>query len=1243
MYKTNMTLVFRCTFLILATLELPLGLRADSLKITRIEPTPLFPKAEAGRPLRQVVRLNLENAGIATEAKVKIALAGVPAYEASLGTVGPQASTKDILVPEIVVPAELTVELFAKDSGRPADVKKVVLQPQRKWRIYCVSYSHHDLGFGDYPHRLRTDIRHANIERPLKFCRETDSWDEDSRFRYVIETSEPITSFLAMHGEADAAELGRRIKEGRIQIGGVHTTVNTEQLGHELMARLFYLTNRHTRDLLGAPPAKTGQIDDVIGLTWPLATFCHEAGVPYFFHGHNGCADCFRPASAEPVFFWQGPGGVKKNRVLVNSRGYGYDWDSLRSGDEQGILRIISDAEKKHWPFDALLSQDGSDFQLITMDNAVKIHKWNAKWAYPRLVSATMDMFFDAIAAQADPAKIKTFAKDGNNQWADQDSTAAMALAEARRQGEAIPTAEKFAAIASVLAGGDYPWTDIYQAYHRLLLFHEHTEGPDNAFDGSRENTQRVETEQAELREMADDAKFFTDRARQTALNRLAGLVGASAARTVIVFNPLNHARTDLVRFPTADLDGNAGLVDATTGKAVPWQREGEAVGFVATDVPSLGYKCFRMVPKSKTDANPPAMTAKDNLLENRFYRIQFDAATGAVTSIFDKDFNVELVDPSAPHKFNEYLYERFETPDVKNGSKWHRVQSAKLHAEAGQVAARMTVHATAVGAKNIVQSVTLYDGLKRIDFALEFIKSPSGRTCRNRLDEVLNKESVYAALPLQVPDFQFHHEVPGCVEEPVKDLFSGACTAYYAVRHFSDVSGPRYGVTVSTPESALVEYDHPRSCPNPLTQVNLGNFAHSYEMEMVPPTNSRMYLYLMNNMFDVNIPLSQAGPARFTWSLRSHPDDWKEGGADRFGWETLNPLIAKVVVGKQAGPLPESESSFLTVDQPNVVCTTVKPAEANGRGIILRFVETQGKPTTASFRAAFFGTPDRAIETSLVEEDRTPLKMDADGNVAFTMTPFGVKTIRLVSKPPRLPAPRDLVARPLSDMEVELRWAAPNLSAENRGYYNVYRGTKPDFQPGLLNLVQRVAGTSAVDRPVLHFGGWINNRLEPETAYFYRVSAVDRWNNESAATAAVKATTLKSSESNAVPNRVERLSAILISPPGLPYYVNLLFRTNCESDVVRYEIHRSTTPGFTPIEKTHVGEVDANAIIKGSTAYGHTPIDRRMKEFDHIMFQDNAVEPGTTYYYRVRAVDAAGRKGPFSDSAAATTPVASR
>jgi chitodextrinase len=101
---------------------------------------------------------------------------------------------------------------------------------------------------------------------------------------------------------------------------------------------------------------------------------------------------------------------------------------------------------------------------------------------------------------------------------------------------------------------------------------------------------------------------------------------------------------------------------------------------------------------------------------------------------------------------------------------------------------------------------------------------------------------------------------------------------------------------------------------------------------------------------------------------------------------------------------------------------------------------------------------------------------------------------------------------------------------------------------------------------------------------------------------------------------------------------VNLLFRTSCESDVRQYEIHRSTSTGFTPDASTCIGMADADGVVKASPAYGHVPFDHRRGEYDHMMFQDDAVQPATAYYYRVCAVDAAGQRGPFSQEAAVRT-----
>ncbi len=977
----------------------------------------------------------------------------------------------------------------------------------------------------------------------------------------------------------------------------------------------------------------------------------------------------------------------------------GYAGDNPGDLSEARVESIIGKFGAK-WPYDALFVQEGTDFQLVTMDTAKRIHAWNARWAYPRLLCATMDMFFDDIVRQMRPGQVKSFAGDGNNQWADQDANDAWALGHARRLAESIPTAEKFATIAQIVAGGGNSWTDLYQAYHRLLTWHEHT----NAIDfiaPDLERMRRYETELEENREMIRESEEFAARVWASAQQRITARISRESQASLIVFNALARPRTDAVRVEAGVLVPGDRIVDPASGREIPWQvmPEGGSL-FVAVGVPSLGYKTFAVRrgdersttlcvvncdAERRTILGGEAMTEKEKpseggtptgqtmgqspaaTLENRFFTLTFDPGTGTITSIWDKQRKAELVDQQAPHRFNEYLYERFETADWKAPTTWHRVRAATLKSSSGPVAQVMQVQAHPVGVERLTQTVVLYTDLPRIDFTLDLVKAPSGRRDKQPNSDPRGKESLYVALPLAIRNPQVKHELPGCVSEPVRDLFDGANTAFYAVQHFADLSNGRYGVSVSAADSSLVQYDRPRSTP-------IGPAGEDkFEKTKTPITTGRLYLYLMNNMFDVNVRWDQPGPAHFAYSVRSHDGDWRQGKADEFGWDAANPLLAIEVHGKCRGTLPGA-NSFVLIDQENVECTTVKPAEANGAGFILRFVETRGRQTTATVALPLLAPLASASLVNLVEDDRqcgTTLRVvncDAarrstigDGTtsekekppeggtptggemsqsptcerlpgnrIALKLPPYGVKTIRVVCQAAAPASVPDLTARAASDMEIALSWGLPSAT-DGLSHYHVYRGTKPDFQPGLLNLVARPAGTSCVDRPQLHYGGWINNRLEPDTAYYYRVAAVDRWNHEGPASRAVAATTMKSSEKHMPPLEVERLSAVLVSPLSRFNAVNLLWRTNCESDVQTYEVHRSTIAGFEPTNATRIAVVDTRTVLKGGGEYGQTPIAYRLGDFDHQMYLDTAVEPSTTYHYRVCAVDTAGQKGRFS------------
>src|SRR5262249_47725328 len=77
---------------------------------------------------------------------------------------------------------------------------------------------------------------------------------------------------------------------------------------------------------------------------------------------------------------------------------------------------------------------------------------------------------------------------------------------------------------------------------------------------------------------------------------------------------------------------------------------------FVASDVPSLGYKCYRLKSAESGMAASPASNAALEL-QNSYYRVALDASSGSVRTIFDKELNRDLVDVSSPYRFNQYLY----------------------------------------------------------------------------------------------------------------------------------------------------------------------------------------------------------------------------------------------------------------------------------------------------------------------------------------------------------------------------------------------------------------------------------------------------------------------------------------------------------------------------------------------------------------------------------------------------------
>jgi hypothetical protein len=1073
--------------------------------------------------------------------------------------------------------------------------------------IHSIAYSHGDLGYGNYPHVLRTENRLENLFRAIRYCDETAGWPSESQFRWQQEMAEPLPFFLGSCTPEQREKLARYIKEGRISIAATHSTVLSDRLNGESAARLFYLSNRFLPDLLGTPPGRVAIINDVVGLSWSLPIYCEAAGVPFLSMGHNKCGRMDELESA-PLVRWTGPGGT--GSVLAFSSVYDFHEVRDPSKDVPGAVARSAAAITPHF-IPAWLQ--GHDFALAKLDMATAAKAWNATNT-PRVQMSTLDLYISELARRQTPEKTPVVNKTGPCQWMDQPLSDAWLFGRARQAGERLPAAEKFSTFALASSPGGYPWFDFTIGWHNLLSHFEHTSGAACWRCKNAEGWRHYEIELIEHREEGLLALATAERTLDDALSRLGAQIQTTRANSLAVFNSLGQARTDVVTLSTPALAGKSLVaVDDATGASTPCQwLDAGTLCFVAADVPALGYRTFHLMEQPRPSAP---------MIDHKFYAITIDPKTGAIASLVDKELGQELVKPNAPHALNQYLYQW--CAEAEGEPLWSAPPSdVHVTAEHGPVASIFRIRTNkAEGVNWLEQTIILYRTIKRIDFALRLDKKPSGRTLADYYaNNLRGKESVFLALPFDIPNFKAVYQTGGGgVAEPIRDQFEGTSTAFHAVQHFADLSNERFGVTVSPLDCALVEFGHPRS---DLLSRTL-NSEKAFEKKMEYPQASSLYLYLLGNMFTTNIRVDQRGEHLFRWALRSHAGNWQAGEADRFGEAVSQPLMARLLPAS-GGTRSGGAFSFASVDRGSVSVSTCKPAEWNGEGFIVRLVETHGRKTTADLRLPFLLPIASANETTLTETDLDrPLVVSGD-TIRVELPAYGVKTIRVRSAAAACGKVQKLTSTPISDMEIALEWTpVPNAAC-----YRVYRGTTADFQPGLLTLVAMPAAASWVDKAQNHGPAWMANRLAPGTTYHYRIEAVSRHNARGPASAAVAATTMSTAEKACPPGAVGDLHAILISPLAPLNEVNLLWRSNIEPNIAGYEIHRSTSSGFTPSPSTLLAKMEISTSVK-ATDY---------REYDHQMFLDKTTTPNTAYCYRVRAITWSGLPGGFSGEASVVT-----
>ncbi len=885
----------------------------------------------------------------------------------------------EFALPEFSSP---TAALFTVRLNGKAFKSRATLEPKRKWTLYAVPHAHLDIGFTDYQAKV-AEVHNRNVDKLI------EEIGQHPEMRFSLDGSWIVRQYLSTRNAVARDSFLKLVREKKIAVPVEYANLLTGYTSLEELIRSAAYTHRQHRET--GIPFEYATITDIPAYTWSYASVLNALGVKYFAAAANSDRApilLHGRWNEKSPFWWQGPDG---NKVLMSySRQYFQlsficGLPEQEAGCRQSLPTFLQAFESPSYKPDAVL-MFGSQVENtdLTPGEPQFLEKWNSRYAYPKMIFATFPDYFHYIDEHYG-AGLETLVGDLGPYWEDGLGTDAWYGAINRSSQQRAPSAEKLSTIGAYLhktvAG---PADEIRQMWDDLILYAEHTFTSWGGY--SRPESDESVRQLATKDHFAVDGRERVNSILDQSLSQLADQIHMPAPAGV-VFNPLSWSRNGLVE---TDLDANMVITEypqmtPVSVEVLRHQPDYDHVRFLARDVPSLGYKCYQAVRSTGQTAASAGESGlpPGNVLENEFYRIEVDPASGAVTSLVDKQLSRDLVDRASPYRLNQYLYvaggdetatqleylskalplaKLTVTPSIGG-----RVVSVRK-TPYGQI---LTYQTSGAHAPSIETDIILFDGEKKVEFINRLRKEP-----------VRNKEAVYFAFPFDVQQPSFGYEIQNGWVDPRRDAWKGACREWFVTQHWVKVASADYAI-------GLVPLDAPL--------VTLGDIDRGTWPEQFDPKSATVFSWVMNNYWHTDFRRVQSGDYTFRYALTSGRELSPEF-LSRFGRAEMTPLELGQLLytdkfGNPERSLTPAPTSFLEVDVPNVVVENWKAAE-DGQGTILRLLETGGRAGTAHLNFPLFDV-QHAWVTNAVEENKRDLSVSKH-SLEVEIKPHEILSLRI-------------------------------------------------------------------------------------------------------------------------------------------------------------------------------------------------------------------------------------------------------
>ena len=693
-------------------------------------------------------------------------------------------------------------------------------------------------------------------------------------------------------------------------VGGMWVEPEVNLTSGESLVRQLLYGQRYCREKFGEV-AKVAWLPDSFGFTWQLPQLFKLSEIEYFVTGKLHWNDATEfPYGA---FWWRSPDGTELFTVMsppnvegvmdthpITMTNYAVKWQKQTGFQDSLWLPGVGDhgggptrdmlAVKARWQqspffpqvkFTTALSYLSGLQQQVTETGKVELPTWEDE--------LYLELHRGCYTAHAD------------QKWFN------------RRCEGWLYEAELWASIATILLGENhqpYPKQEIEQAWKKVLFnqFHDILPGTSipEVFVDANQAWEEVATVSQEIIE--------------TSLGAIASQIPLinpphPEAKLLVVFNALNWQRSTIISCPDNAVDS---VVLDENGNVIPSQitHEQRSV-FQAKDIPSIGYRCFWLIPQLRPESEQAKDLPSDPswILDNGILRVTVNPETGDLDSLFDLQHQREILrEPGNQLQAFRDQGQYWDAWNIDPDYEQHRLPETQLKSievlESGPLRWRIRV------VRLLGQSVFTQDYVLEADSPLLKVESEVDW----REEHVLVK----ANFPLTVSSDFATYEIPfAAIERPTRSAIPAEAAKW-------EVSALRWADLTNKPQNYGVSL--------------LNDSKYGYDSR---GDNLRISLLRSPIWPD---PGCDRGLHQFTYAIYPHTGSWDIANTVHLGYE-LNVGLRVVAVDEQSKVVANGLRSrlktaveFINVSEKNLIVTALKQAEDNPESWILRCYEAEGK-----------------------------------------------------------------------------------------------------------------------------------------------------------------------------------------------------------------------------------------------------------------------------------------------------------